>query len=152
MGVTGGFIRREDEDEDEDEGVNLRLSVVFHGHGDHVDADDAGDEQVQVVVVAQCVDGEAEGRVVVIVGLLLSLCAHTHTQHDKSSCQHRGARAHSHTGEQAPPIKHVSHKAKHHRRGVKCLSRVRGQILQARSLRACPTLLWFPSMHLSLTD
>lgn len=34
------------------------LVVVLYGHGDHVDADDEGDKEVQVVVSAQCVDVE----------------------------------------------------------------------------------------------
>lgn len=38
--------------------THLGLVVVLYGHGDHVDADDEGDEEVQVVVSAQCVDVE----------------------------------------------------------------------------------------------
>lgn len=36
-----------------------RLIVVLQGHGDDVDADDEGDDEVQVVVGAQCVDHQA---------------------------------------------------------------------------------------------
>lgn len=38
--------------------THLRLMVVLYGHGDHIDADDEGDKEVQVVVSAQCVDVE----------------------------------------------------------------------------------------------
>ena len=52
----------------------LGLVVVLHGHGDDVDANDEGDEEVQVVAGAQSVDGAAGGRVVRIVGPSLGLC------------------------------------------------------------------------------
>lgn len=38
---------------------HLRLVVVLHGHGDDIEADDEGDEEVQVVAGAQRVDGAA---------------------------------------------------------------------------------------------
>lgn len=53
---------------------HLGLVVVLHGHGDDIDANDEGDEKVQVVAGAQTVDGAAGGRVVRIVGPALGLC------------------------------------------------------------------------------
>ena len=53
---------------------HLGLVVVLHGHGDDVDANDEGDEEVQVMAGAQSVDGAAGGRVVRIVGPALGLC------------------------------------------------------------------------------
>lgn len=58
----------------QDSEPHLGLVVVLHGHGDDVDADDEGDEEVQVVAGAQSVDGAAGGRVVCIVGPALGLC------------------------------------------------------------------------------
>lgn len=48
---------------------------MLHGHGDDVEADHAGDEQVQVVAGAHLVDEEAEAGVIRIVGLTLSFCS-----------------------------------------------------------------------------
>lgn len=53
----------------------LWLLVVLHGHGDDVEADDAGDEQIQVVAGAHLVDQEAESGVIRVVGLTLSFCS-----------------------------------------------------------------------------
>lgn len=53
---------------------NLGLLVVLHGHGDDVEADDDGDEQVQVVAGAHLVDDQAGGGVVRVVRLTLSFC------------------------------------------------------------------------------
>lgn len=53
---------------------HLGLVVVLHGHGDHIDAYDAGYEEVQVVVGAQRVDVESGRGVVSKVGPLLGLC------------------------------------------------------------------------------
>lgn len=53
----------------------LWLLVVLHGHGDDVEADDAGDEQVQVVAGAHLVNQEAETGVIRVVGLTLSFCS-----------------------------------------------------------------------------
>lgn len=44
--------------------TDLRLLVVLHSHGDHVEADDARDEQIQVVAGAHPVDQEAEAGVI----------------------------------------------------------------------------------------
>lgn len=52
----------------------MRLIVVLEGHGDDVDADDEGDDEVQVVVCAQCVDHQAHVAIAGIVGQLLGLC------------------------------------------------------------------------------
>lgn len=52
----------------------LRLLVVLDAHGDHVDADDEGDEQVQVVAGAHLVDEQASGGVIWVVRLTLSFC------------------------------------------------------------------------------
>lgn len=49
----------------------LGLLVVLHGHGDHVQPDDAGDEEVQVVAGAEVVDEEPEAGVVRVVGFAL---------------------------------------------------------------------------------
>lgn len=38
---------------------HLGLVVVLHGHGDDIEADDEGDEEVQVVAGAQRMDGAA---------------------------------------------------------------------------------------------
>lgn len=51
----------------------LGLVVVLDAHGEDVDADDEGDEEVQVVAGAQRVDGPAQRRVVGVVGPLLGL-------------------------------------------------------------------------------
>lgn len=51
----------------------LRLVVVLDAHGEDVDADDEGDEEVQVVARAERVDGQTQGGVVGIVGPLLGL-------------------------------------------------------------------------------
>lgn len=51
----------------------LRLLVVLDAHGDHVDADDEGDEQVQVVTGAQCVDGQTQRGVVCVIRPLFGL-------------------------------------------------------------------------------
>lgn len=56
---------------------------MLHAHGDHIDADDEGDEKVQVVAGAQSVDPQAQGRVVSIVGPLLGLWSTRHTQTNK---------------------------------------------------------------------
>lgn len=62
----------------------LRLIVVLDAHGEDVDADDEGDEEVQVVAGAQCVDGQTQGRVVRIVRSLLGLCStKTHTNKNR---------------------------------------------------------------------
>lgn len=53
----------------------LWLLVVLHGHGDDVEADDAGDEQIQVVAGAHLVNQEAETGVIRVVGLTLSFCS-----------------------------------------------------------------------------
>lgn len=55
--------------------TDLRLLVVLHSHGDHVEADDARDEQIQVVAGAHLVDQEAEAGVIRIVGLALCFCS-----------------------------------------------------------------------------
>lgn len=51
----------------------LRLVVVLNAHGEDIDADDEGDEEVQVVAGAQCVDGQTYGREVCVVRPLLGL-------------------------------------------------------------------------------
>lgn len=51
----------------------LWLIIVFNAHRKDIDADDEGDEEVQVVAGAQCVDGETQRRVVRIVRPLLGL-------------------------------------------------------------------------------
>lgn len=52
----------------------LGLVVVLHGHGDDVDADDEGDEEVEVVAGAQAVDVSPRRRVVGVVGPALGFC------------------------------------------------------------------------------
>lgn len=47
---------------------------MIQGHGDHVEADDEGDEDVQVVASAHGVDEQSCGTVGGIVGQPLSLC------------------------------------------------------------------------------
>lgn len=47
---------------------------MLQGHGDHVEADDEGDEDVQVVAGAHGVDEQPCGTVGGIVGQPLSLC------------------------------------------------------------------------------
>lgn len=51
----------------------LGLIVVLDAHGEDVDADDEGDEEVQVVASAQRVDGQTQRGVVGVVGSLLGL-------------------------------------------------------------------------------
>lgn len=51
----------------------LWLVVVLDAHGEDVDADDEGDEEVQVVARAERVDGQTQRGVVGIVGSLLGL-------------------------------------------------------------------------------
>lgn len=51
----------------------LWLIVVLDAHGEDVDADDEGDEEVQVVARAQRVDGQTQRGVVGVVGSLLGL-------------------------------------------------------------------------------
>lgn len=46
---------------------------MLDAHGEDVDADDEGDEDVQVVAGAQRVDGQTQGRVVGVVRPLLGL-------------------------------------------------------------------------------
>lgn len=53
---------------------------MLDAHGEDVDADDEGDEEVQVVAGAQRVDGEAQRGVVGVVGPLLGLCGCTDTR------------------------------------------------------------------------
>ena len=50
------------------------LIVVLQGHGDHIEADDEGDEDVQVVAGAHGVDEQPRGTVGGIVGQPLGLC------------------------------------------------------------------------------
>lgn len=38
--------------------LHLRLFVVLNAHGEDIDADDEGDEEVQVMAGTQCVDGQ----------------------------------------------------------------------------------------------
>ena len=47
---------------------------MLQGHGDDIDADDEGDDEVQVVVRAQCVDHQPYLAVAGIVGQLLGFC------------------------------------------------------------------------------
>lgn len=69
----------------------LWLIVVLNAHGEDVDADDEGDEEVQVVAGAQRVDGQAQGRVVGVVRPLLGLWStKTHTQTNTSRDDVRG--------------------------------------------------------------
>lgn len=49
----------------------LGLLVVLHGHGDHVQPNDACDEEIQVVAGAKVVDEEPEAGVVRVVGFAL---------------------------------------------------------------------------------
>lgn len=51
----------------------MGLIVVLQGHGDDVDADDEGDDEVQVVVGAQRVDHQPDFAVAAVVGQLLGL-------------------------------------------------------------------------------
>lgn len=44
------------------------LVVVLQGHGDHIEADDEGDEDVQVVAGAHGVDEQPRGAVGGVVG------------------------------------------------------------------------------------
>ena len=46
---------------------------MLDAHGEDVDADDEGDEEVQVVAGTQCVDGQTHGGVVCVVRPLLGL-------------------------------------------------------------------------------
>lgn len=46
---------------------------MLDAHGEDIDADDEGDEEVQVVAGAQRVDGQAHRGVVGVVGSLLGL-------------------------------------------------------------------------------
>lgn len=50
------------------------LIVVLQGHGDHIEADDGGDEDVQVVAGAHGMDEQPRGTVGGIVGQPLGLC------------------------------------------------------------------------------
>lgn len=65
------------------------LVVVLQGHGDHVEADDAGDEDVQVVAGAHGVDEQPCGTVGGIVGQPLGLCRGVGRQ-GESGTDHRG--------------------------------------------------------------
>lgn len=47
---------------------------MLQGHGDHVEADDEGDEDVQVVAGAHGVDEQPRGTVGSVVGQPLGLC------------------------------------------------------------------------------
>lgn len=61
----------------------LWLIVVLNAHGEDIDADDEGDEEVQVVAGTQCVDGQTQWGVVGVVRPLLGLWStqtHTHTK------------------------------------------------------------------------
>lgn len=53
--------------------THLGLAVVLQRHGDDVDADDEGDDQIQVVAGAQGMDGQSGWTVGGIVGQLLCL-------------------------------------------------------------------------------
>lgn len=59
-------------------GAHHWLVVVFQGHGDHIEADDEGDEDVQVVAGAHGVDEQPGGTVGGIVGQPLGLCQGWH--------------------------------------------------------------------------
>lgn len=52
----------------------MRLTVVLQRHRDDVDADDKSDDEVQVVVCAQCVDHQAHVAIAGIVGQLVCFC------------------------------------------------------------------------------
>ena len=59
----------------------LGLIVVLNAHCEDIDADDEGDEEIQVVAGAQCVDGQTYRRIVRIVWPLLGLWrSQTHKQ------------------------------------------------------------------------
>lgn len=64
---------RSEKNPEEHSGLYLGLVVMLDAHGEDVDADDEGDEEVQVVAGAQRVDGPAQRRVVGVVGSLLGL-------------------------------------------------------------------------------
>lgn len=76
-----------------------RLIVVLNAHSEDIDADDEGDEEVQVVAGAQCVDGQAQGRVVCIVRSLLGLWStQTHTNKKYARRNERPIPKHRQTG------------------------------------------------------
>lgn len=68
--------------------THRRLIVMLDRHGDHIDTDDARDEEVQIVVGTQCVNVKPGRRVVCIVGPLLGLCWSV-TQTDRTAGQWR---------------------------------------------------------------
>lgn len=78
----------------------LGLVVVLHGHGDDVDADDEGDEEVEVVAGAQAVDVSPGRGVVGIVGSALGFCGDTGTAVSPGGCRDEG---HQHRACRSPP-------------------------------------------------
>lgn len=81
---------------DGDPKTHCRLVVVLQGHGNHVEADDEGDEDVQVVASAHGVDEQPCGTVGGIVGQPLSLCREHGrvAQTIQDWTKHKGERGH----------------------------------------------------------
>lgn len=64
---------------------------MLQGHSDDVDANDEGDDEVQVVVCAQCMDHQAHVAIAGIVGQPLSFCGdkiHSKTLHLSTKLHH----------------------------------------------------------------
>lgn len=57
-----------------DGAAHLWLAVVLQAHGDHIDADDEGDEEVQIVTGAERVNHQANAAVRGIIRQPLGLC------------------------------------------------------------------------------
>lgn len=57
-----------------DGAAHLWLAVVLQAHGDHIDADDEGDEEVQIVTGAERVNHQADAPVRSVIRQPLGLC------------------------------------------------------------------------------
>lgn len=57
-----------------DGAAHLWLAVVLQAHGDHIDADDEGDEEVQIVTGAERVNHQTDAPVRSVIRQPLGLC------------------------------------------------------------------------------
>ena len=78
---------------------------MFQRHGDHVDTDDEGDGEVQVVAGAEVVYDLSDVAVTGVVGQLLSLCSH------KREKKERRKREESHVEKTRPQKEESSNSA-----------------------------------------
>ncbi len=115
----------------------LRLIVVLDAHGEDIDADDEGDEEVQVVARTQCVDGQTQGRVVGIVRPLLGLWSKQTQTNKYMQRRHEEGRISTQTDRKAVSNSALI-KVKYYMCPVVCTERCRGQRLKTSSALLFP--------------